>query len=343
MHLTKAGLYHLDASPRPSKVFVSLAASLWSLDINDLHRRLGHLAFDECKKLVYRGLIEGVDALRGQQVFCSGCVEGKIHQAPFHTSNSVTTNKLHHIHSDLAGPFPFSIHGCKYFVVFFDEFSKKLWVYFMVRKSEMFAKFKVWKAMAELQSGHVLREFQSDNGGEYIGSDFKAYLGLCGIHHRTSTAYTPQQNGKAERSIHTILECALLMLCSANLSDGFWQDAVGTAVHLINQSTHTSLKRMTPEESWSGSKPDIANLRVFGCPAYVLIPKELRVGKLAHKTRRCIFVGYSLTRKAWRLWYPVEHSALRLWECIFVGGCPCGDHPSPPVELLSLAGGGWPG
>src|SRR5258706_3514239 len=336
MHLTKAGLYHLDASPRPSKVFVSLAASLWSLDINDLHRRLGHLAFDECKKLVYRGLIEGVDALRGQQVFCSGCVEGKIHQAPFHTSNSIMTNKLHCIHSDLAGPFPFSIHGCKYFVVFFDEFSKKLWVYFMVRKSEMFAKFKDWKAMAELQSGHVLQEFQSDNGGEYIGSNFKAYLGLCGIHHCTSTAYTPQQNGKAERSIRTILEHALSMLCSANLSDGFWQDAVGTAVHLINWSTCTSLKRMTPEESWSGSKPDIANLCVFGCPAYVLIPKELCVGKLAHKTRWCIFVGYSSTQKAWRFWNPVKHSVIESRDVVFDERVQCCDHPLPLVDLSSL-------
>jgi len=38
MHLTQAGLYRLDASPQPSKVFVSLAASLQSMDINDLHR-----------------------------------------------------------------------------------------------------------------------------------------------------------------------------------------------------------------------------------------------------------------------------------------------------------------
>ena len=38
MYLTKLGLYHLDASPNPSKVFVSLAASLRSMDINDLHR-----------------------------------------------------------------------------------------------------------------------------------------------------------------------------------------------------------------------------------------------------------------------------------------------------------------
>jgi transposase InsO family protein len=154
----------------------------------------------------------------------------------------VTTNKLHRVHSDLAGPFPFSIHGCRYFVIFFDEFSKKLWVYFMARKSEMFARFKEWRTMAELQSGHLLQEFQSNNGGEYTGTDFRACLRSSGILCRTSTAYTPQQNGKAECSICTILECALLMLRSANLSDGFWQDAVGTAVHLINRSTCTGLK-----------------------------------------------------------------------------------------------------
>ena len=210
-------------------------------------------------------------------------LEGKIHQAPFYTSDSITANKLHHVHSDLAGAFPHSIHGCKYFVVFIDEFSKKLWVYFLVKKSEMFAKFREWKAMTELQSGHTLQEFQSDNGGEYVGPDFEAYLKLTGILHCMSTAYTPQQNGKAECSNHTILECTLSMLCSANLSDGFWQDAVGTVVHLINQSTCTSLKWMMPEESWSGTKPDIANLCVFGCTAYILILKELCVGKLTHK------------------------------------------------------------
>ena len=336
MHLTQAGLYRLDASPHPSQVFVSLAASLWSLDINDLHRRLGHLAFDECKRLVYRGMVEGVDALRGRQVFCPGCVEGKIHRAPFYTSTSMTTNKLHRVHSDLAGPFPFSIHGCRYFVVFFDEFSKKLWVYFMVRKSEMSAKFMEWKAMVELQSGKVLREFQSDNGGEYISSDFKTYLKSCGILHRTSTPYTPQQNGKAERSIRTVLERALSMLRAANLSDGFWQDAVETAVHLINRSTRTGLKRMTPEESWSGVRPDVANLRVFGCPAYVLIPKELRTGKLAHKTRRCVFLGYSSTRKAWRFWNPMKRSVIESRDVVFDERVQCCSHPLPPVDLSSL-------
>ena len=48
----------------------------------------------------------------------------------------------------------------------------------MARKSDMFGKFKEWIAMAELQSGSVLREFQLDNGGEYSSTDFKAYLKL---------------------------------------------------------------------------------------------------------------------------------------------------------------------
>ena len=151
-------------------------------------------------------------------------------------------NKLHRVHSDLTGLFPRSIHSCKYFVIFFDEYSKKLWVYFMARKSEVYTKFKEWKAMVELQSGQTLQEFQSDNGGEYISDDFKTYLRSNGILHHTSTAYMPQQNGKAEHSIRMILERALSMLCSANLSDGFWQDAVETAVHLVNRSTCTGLK-----------------------------------------------------------------------------------------------------
>ena len=200
----------------------------------------------------------------------------------------------------------------------------------------MFSKFREWKSMAELQSGCVLKEFQSDNGGEYTDSGFRDYLKSTGILHRTSAAYTPQQNGKAERSIRTILERTLSMLRSANLSDGFWQDAVDTAVHLINRSTRTGLKRMTPEESWTGTRPDIMNLRTFGCPAYVLIPKEIRVGKLAHKTRRCVFVGYSATRKAWRFWNPEKRSVIESRDAVFDERVQCCGHPLPPVDLSSL-------
>src|SRR5258706_944520 len=93
---------------------------------------------------------------------------------------------------------------------------------------------------------------------------------------------------------------------------------------------------MMLEESWSGKKPDIANLRVFGCSAYVLIPKELRVSKLAHKTQRCVFIGYSLTCKAWRFWNPVRHLVIESRDVVFDERIQCCGHPLPLVDLSSI-------
>ena len=93
---------------------------------------------------------------------------------------------------------------------------------------------------------------------------------------------------------------------------------------------------MTPEECWSGAKPNITNLHVFGCPAYMFIPKELCVGKLAHKTCQCIFLGYSSTCKAWHFWNPTKHSVIELRDIVFDEHVQCCDHLVPPVDLSSL-------
>ena len=93
---------------------------------------------------------------------------------------------------------------------------------------------------------------------------------------------------------------------------------------------------MTLEESWLGTKPDIANLCVFGCPAYVLIPKEIRVGKLAHKTQRCTFIGYSSTQKAWHFWNPVKRSVIESRDVVFDEHVQCCSHPMPLVDLSML-------
>ena len=50
---------------------------------------------------------------------------------------------------------------------------------------------------------------------------------------------------------------------------------------------------MTLEESFTGKKPDLSHLKVFGCLAYVHAPDELR-SKLGPKAKKCVFIGYSL-------------------------------------------------
>jgi hypothetical protein len=63
---------------------------------------------------------------------------------------------------------------------------------------------------------------------------------------------------------------------------------------------------MTSEEAFSGKKPNVENLRIFGCPVYSHIPKDKR-NKLEPSGKKGIFVGYSESSKAYRIYIPEQH------------------------------------
>ena len=50
-------------------------------------------------------------------------------------------------------------------------------------------------------------------------------------------------------------------------------------------------------------KLEVSHLRIFGCPVYIQIPKEKRT-KLDPSERKGIFVGYSESSKAYRIYFP---------------------------------------
>jgi hypothetical protein len=63
---------------------------------------------------------------------------------------------------------------------------------------------------------------------------------------------------------------------------------------------------MTPEEAFSGKKPNMENLRIFGCPDYSHIPKDKR-NKLEPSRKKGIFVGYRGSSKAYRIYILEQH------------------------------------
>jgi hypothetical protein len=63
---------------------------------------------------------------------------------------------------------------------------------------------------------------------------------------------------------------------------------------------------MTPEEAFSGKKPNVENLKIFGCPFYSCIPKDKR-NKLEPSGKKGIFVGYSDSSKSYRIYIPEQH------------------------------------
>jgi len=60
---------------------------------------------------------------------------------------------------------------------------------------------------------------------------------------------------------------------------------------------------MTPEEKFTGKKPNVSHLKVFGCIAYVHVLDEKR-SKLDPKAEKCIFIGYFLEQKGYRCFNP---------------------------------------
>ena len=149
----------------------------------------------------------------------------------------------------------------------------------------------------------------------------RAHCRNRGIEILFTAGYTPNMNSIAERAIRTIIEHASSLLWAANLPVGFWACAVKTSVYLLNRSPHSALDGLTPYQAWYGNKPNLGNLRVFGCRAAVHVPDELRnkTSWTSKSTTDCIFVGYSETENLFALWDVYKKTILRkhdviLWE-----------------------------
>ncbi|KAA0051752.1 Retrovirus-related Pol polyprotein from transposon TNT 1-94 [Cucumis melo var. makuwa] len=96
----------------------------------------------------------------------------------------------------------------------------------------------------------------------------------------------------------TILDMARCICSEANLAYNFWVEAVAIATYTINGILYTTIYLKTPEELWSGRKPNIFKLRVFECVAYA----HSKQGKLDLRALKCMFLGYPVGSKGYKLW-----------------------------------------
>ena len=282
------------------------------------HRRFGHLGIQNLQRLAREKLVDGFDFDVSEQLdFCEMCAEGKHHRSHFPTSCRRAKEPLELVHSDVCGKVNAkSLGGAEYFLTFIDDFTHYTWVYVLNKKSDVFKCFVEWKALVENRSSRKLKILRTDNGGEYVSSEFGDYLRSEGIRHERTIPKTPEQNGVAERMNRTLVEAVRPMLADAKLPHSFWAEAVSTAIYLRNRSPTKALKDMTPFEAWTKEKPKIEHLRVFGCDAYAHIPKDERK-KLESKSRKCIFVGYGESVKGYRLYDPNRAKVIYSRDVLF--------------------------
>jgi len=232
------------------------------------------------------------------------CQLGKQARHPFPVQTThVSSKPLEMIHSYVRSTKTKSIRGCKYYVSFIDDHKRKVWVYLMKHKGEVFQHFLNFKAMVEKEKGASIKCLRFDGRGEYFSNEFNEYLKEHGIQKKYSCNYSPQQNGVTERKNKHIIKITHAMLNEKNLPNYFWAKVVAITVYIMNLTSTTVVHGMTLKEKITGKKPDVSHLKVFGCIAYVHVPDEKK-SKLDPKAKKCIFIGYSLEQKGYRCFNP---------------------------------------
>ena len=116
-----------------------------------------------------------------------------------------------------------------------------------------------------------------------------------------SAPITPQQNGVVERKNRVIQEMAKAMLHNKDVARNLWGEAINTTCHTINRVYFRPGTKKTPYELWKGRKPNVKYFRIFGSTCFIVKDRE-NVGKFDSRSNEGIFLGYSSTSKAYRVY-----------------------------------------
>jgi hypothetical protein len=176
-------------------------------------------------------------------------------------------------------------------------FLTRLGVYFLKSKDDIFGKFKDFKVLIENLSKRKINILSSNNGGEYTSKEFVRFCRYVRIKREITTPYNPQQNGVVERNNRTIMEVVNTMIQDQYLPMHLWEEATRTTIYVQNRLSHSALGFKTHEEMFSGNKPKVSHLKIFGCLVFIHIMEERRT-KLDPSGKNGIFVGYYEISKA---------------------------------------------
>jgi hypothetical protein len=96
------------------------------------------------------------------------------------------------------------------------------------------------------------------------------------------------------------MQAFLNMLHYVKLTRVFWGEAILIAIYLQNRQPSKVVDNLSPYELWIRHKPNVFHLRVFGCIAFVLIPRK-NSKKLDYNSKECTFLRYNEENKGFRL------------------------------------------
>ena len=165
---------------------------------------------------------------------CTTCQLGKSQRLHLPSCHVTSKQPFDLIYSDVWGTPRISfLNGNRYFVLFIDDCTKFIWVYFLTNKSQVFSDFSLFKV---------------GEGVEY--RNVSSFLQTHGIDHCVSCVHTPEQNGGSERHSRVIVEKGLDLLAHSKLPATFWEEAFHTTIYTNNKTITPILKHESSYECY---------------------------------------------------------------------------------------------
>jgi len=311
--MKKRDMYLLEARGVPAEVVETAEVRVAESNAkswDEWHRQYGHLAYSAIRALRDKEMVSGliIDENSTPQETCEACIQAKITRRPFPKESTTKTEKPgEYTVSDIWGPARVeSIAKSRYYISFTDLHTRRCTVLFMRKKSEAHDRIVSYLTRIERHYGHIPKAIKFDNGKELVGTETQKWCAMKGIDIDKTSPYSPSQNGVAERFNRTLLELARAMLIARNLPTFLWAEATAHAAYLRNHAPTKALDGKTPEEAWTGRKPNVSHLQEFGCDVW--IRDEGDVGKLLPRANKMIFTGFEDGPKAVRYYDPAKRS-----------------------------------
>ncbi|XP_074291707.1 uncharacterized protein LOC141618491 [Silene latifolia] len=314
--LKQGGIYHLSNIPKNKCTFSipsceSITPNATFTVVRLMHARLGHSALSSMKHVVP----QASSLMNDKGFHCDTCLMAKHHKSPFPTSTSITNAPFELIHVDLWGPYRvLALNGASYFLTVVDDFSKTTWTMLLKHKDLVSQTIDHFLAYVRNQFNTTVKTLRSDNGTEIVQRDCNHLFSEHGIVHQTSIPGNPQQNGRVERKHRHLLEVARALKIQSSLPSKFWGDLILAATHIINLLPTAVLKLKTPHECLFGKPPDYSHLRVVGCLCYAAHHDG---DKFADRAIKCIFLGYPMGKKGYRLYSLDQHKVIYSRDVVF--------------------------
>jgi hypothetical protein len=146
---------------------------------------------------------------------------------------------------------------------------------------------------------YTIRSVQCDNGCEFDNSSTHTFFLFHDVQLWMSCSYTSSQNGKAECMIHITNDVKRSLLFQASLPARYRAESLHTATYLLNLLPIKAISTPSPHFALFSTTPSYVHLRVFGCACYMNTSSTAH-HKLAPRSYRCVFFGYSYEHKGYR-------------------------------------------